>query len=238
MWVEQHPQFGLGNFINLTPTLQELHARVGERVPCVFANPVFAKAFEDAPFLEVVERGEGERLFGSDLINSKVPDWQYVYRRVIGGGPIPHTYVDEPDPIPGEYAVFIRGAGNTDPKYLAMKDPGTEAYRKIREMIELPVVLVGGFEDMLWCREMLPFVDEHEMGDIRRALARIRGARFIVANDTGLYHAAAAMRARLFVMWERTRFIKNRAPENGNITWSMGHHAENFQKNFHLEVPA
>jgi ADP-heptose:LPS heptosyltransferase len=38
-------------------------------------------------------------------------------------------------------------------------------------------------------------------------------AKFVIANDTGLAHAAAAMKKKILILWKDTKF-----PKNSNIS--------------------
>jgi ADP-heptose:LPS heptosyltransferase len=52
----------------------------------------------------------------------------------------------------------------------------------------------------------------HYLGGIRLALALIREADYVVANDSGLAHAAAAMKKPMCILWKNTSLPKNSNP--------------------------
>lgn len=60
------------------------------------------------------------------------------------------------------------------------------------------------------------------IGDVRKALALIREADFVVANDSGLAHAAAAMKKNMIILWKNTSLPKNANP-NKNCVYRMCH---------------
>jgi len=60
------------------------------------------------------------------------------------------------------------------------------------------------------------------VGGIRLALALIREADYIVANDSGLAHAAAAMNKPMTILWKNTSLPKNANP-NKNCSYKMSH---------------
>ena len=233
-YVEQHPQFGLGNFINLTPTLQYLAGMTQKPVPVFFDKKFVEQCFKECPFITPIHNHEGmTRMFGSDLINQQIPDWQFVFANLIKQpAEIPWTYVDRPEAVEGDYIVVIRGSGLEDQRYIDMKDPGEDVYDAITAMAEkafpgTELVFIGSDEDLdrYGATTAIPkatprHIDTVETGDIRRCLARIHGARFVISNDSGLYHAAAAMRKRQFCMWKRTHPVKNAAPNDGNLHFS------------------
>ncbi len=208
-YVLQHPDFGLGNFINITPALRWLHERTGERTPVFFSTDYVRQCFLDCPFIEILdEQPENGLLFGSNLVNPNddKPDYQFVFEFVTGEKWTPafHTYVDVP-PI-NFYGrpeiVIINGAGNEKPDYVARKDPGEWAYRKVINdyFPFLSVCATGSEADYRRNKWMVEIASEWLFGDIRQALHFIASASFVIANDTGLAHAAAAMNKSLFVL--------------------------------------
>lgn len=205
-YVEQHPHFGLGNFINLTPALRWLARRDGP-VPVYFNTPYVKECFLDCPFIRIIDKPEGQRKFGSELVcrANTMPDYAHAFQAVTGmrWNTAWHTYVDKPPfrdwPID---AVLVNGSGNERPGYVATKDPGPAPYKHALAAclkMGLNVVFVGSEQDLArnkWARNIA-----HGIGDIRTALALIGQARVVIANDTGLAHAAGAMGKTPTVLW-------------------------------------
>jgi hypothetical protein len=77
-------------------------------------------------------------------------------------------------------------------------------------------VLVGGEEDNTWWFDRMSRwgygIVNMAHDNMRQQLQLIQNAQLVIANDTGFYHAAAAYKKPLFVMWRKTKFIKNRCP--------------------------
>ena len=77
------------------------------------------------------------------------------------------------------------------------------------------IVLVGNGHDFKrdlsrmseWDRRTVVVKD-----DIRKAISLIGGAKFVVSNDSGLYHVAGALNKDIFVIWKQTPMEKNRSP--------------------------
>ena len=188
-YVEQHPSYNLGNFINCTPTLRWLAESTGAKVPVLFHTDYVRQCFLDCPFIEHIEIPVGKRLFGSELIckANTEPDYAYIFRKVTG---VPwmdkyHTYVDQPGPrSPLLINVIINGSGSEREAYVASKDVGPEPY-----MAAMPAMFVGSDADL----ERNPWAKAFHVGDIRQALCNIANAPCDIANDTGLAHAAGAM---------------------------------------------
>ncbi|HPJ53691.1 MAG TPA: glycosyltransferase family 9 protein [Flavobacteriales bacterium] len=226
-YVLQDKNYGLGNFVNLTvafPRLCELHDMPS--IPVYFEAPTFAKAFQDCPFITILpERPQGPPKWSSSLVckSNEEEDWRYVYRTTT------HeewdgqwTYVDtcpeytvtnEGDDDGQGYTVLVNGAGNIAERYVTTKDPGPEYYEDV--MDREPCVFVGSENDLKrnpWAEEIA-----YGIGDIRQTLAIIAGAKRVVANDTGLAHAAAAMKKDLTVLWVNTKLPRCKPIGNPRI---------------------
>jgi len=165
-WIHQHELYGLGNFINLTPTIKLLAEHLGHPISVYFDLDFIKQCYLYCPFIEILdERPSDPPAFSSGLINvrNNCPDYLHVYREVTKrfplDGELPHTYVDSAPEIeaPKYNTLFIRGSGSE-----------------------------------------------------QRAL--IREADYIVANDSGLAHAAAAMQKPMTILWKNTSLPKNSNP--------------------------
>ena len=220
-YVEQHPSFALGNFINCTPTLRYLAEPDGTPLPVLFNTEYVRQCFLDCPFIEHIDKPQGKRLFGSEMVcraNSE-PDYAYIFRQVTGRqwSDQWHTYVDQPGapakfPIP----VIVNGSGSEREGYVASKDVGAEPY-----LAAGSALFVGSEADLA----RNPWATSFHVGDIRRALGYIANAPCVIANDTGLAHAAGAMNKPLLVLWKDTRFPRCSNPGK-NTTYAMTDHVE------------
>ena len=217
-YILQDKNRNLGNFINCTPTLKALADHYGEPSPVYFETDYVKQCFLDCGFIRILDSPQGEVLFQSGLVNKKIPDWQYIFEEItpltIGEvKKIPWTYVDRPSKIiEGKFYVIIRGSGNDiNPNYSSNKDPGQEIYDYILNKIPLKSVFVGSVEDYKYRKVN---ASEIYVGNIRDALGIINGAEFVISNDSGLYHAAGAMKKKGFIMWKDTLFEKNRSPND------------------------
>jgi hypothetical protein len=221
-YVLQDQLYGLGNFINLTPALRAISDKKGEPVPVYFELDHVAECFKDCPFITRVEKQPYERaLFSSGLVDhhNKLPDYVYAYLHAgklfeVPDDP-PHTYIDQADEIPKhdyDYTLFMYGSGNEDPLYMNMKTPQKHYYTEHMNMMcgESKDIFTGSVTDfnrVNWFNHM-----EHYLNDIRKSLALIRDAKYIVSNDTGLAHAAGAMNKEILILWKTTKLPKNGNP--------------------------
>lgn len=224
-YARQVKGFGIGNFINCTPAIKAASDLFGYKIPTTFYSVQVQSMFKDCPFIEHVDSppNGGEVLVSSDHINQKITDWTYNYNNVmdklgISRSIIPHTYVDmvTPPKREREYVVVFRGMISL--AWRGRKDPGDEAYRRIIETI-------GGDYDIVYPASEVDYQrfisnmenwvpSESVVGSTRNTLSYINGAKFVVSNDTGMYHASAALKKPTFVLWKDTNFEKNRAPGN------------------------
>jgi hypothetical protein len=231
-YVHQTAVFALGNFINCTPTLRYLSDKWGAPIPVLFDTEYVRQCFLDCPFIEIIDAPRGKRLFGSELKAPKRSRWmdcEYIFRQVVGRRWTPewHTYVDRPT-IPGATVhrpvVLINGSGSERDEYVASKDLGPVPYVVAIDDAGVDrCIFVGSLADYLrnpWSG----FIRRH-INDIRAALARIAAADCVIANDTGLAHAAGAMNKPLLVLWKNTPFPRCSNPGH-NTQYAFENHEQ------------
>jgi len=228
IFVKQVDGFRLGNFINCTPSIKAMADKLGYKIPVYFETEYVKKCFLDCPFIEILEEDPGlNPIITSGLVckANTLPDYVYIFQYIKGLFALeymPHTYVDKPTiEIEGEKEniLFINGTGNQDKKYIASKDPG-KAFVSILNSFEAPVYFTGSLADYKRNKPVLKKLKKLRhifYEDIRWSLALINNASLVVANDTGLAHAAAAMNKPLIILWKDTPFTKNTNPGNRTI---------------------
>ena len=223
IWILQDSQFGLGNFINLTPTLKLMADHLKKPIPVYFDLKFIEECFLNCDFIEILDdRPDGYPLFGSNLVNYKndCPDWLFAYKEITKrfplSGELPHTYVDEAKEIEAHHynTVFIRGSGSEDLYYCALKMPHDDYYKEyFAENLagNYTQAFTGSEGDIKRANGLFDGMP-HYLGGIRLALALIRESDYIVANDSGLAHAAAAMKKPMTILWKNTSLPKNSNP--------------------------
>jgi ADP-heptose:LPS heptosyltransferase len=238
-YILQRRDFAIGNFINCTPIIKTLSDHYKEKIPVKFLSKSVEDMFINCEFIEPIKGEEvsgKEVLFTSKLINQKIPDWEYAHNVIteqlgIKTDKIPHTYVDQcevpKELIGSKYMVIVRGG--VESKHLHKKDPGFEIYKYIMDKVSknYKIVLIGSSNDRERINPIERYLDNKNvyLNNIRKSLGVLNGASFVVANDTGMYHAASALNKYVFVLWKKTNFKKNKSPGK-NCYYSFEEHWE------------
>ena len=223
IYIHQTELYGLGNFINLTPTIKLMADYFDKPIPVYFDLKFIKDCFLDCEFMEILDKKPGYNpVFTSGLINhnNNCPDYLHVYKQISQryslGSELPHTYVDRCEEIeaPKVNTLFIRGSGSEDKYYLSLKMPRDEYYKEYFACNlsgTWTEAFTGSEGDVSRSNGLFDGMTKY-VGGIRLALAMIREADYIVSNDSGLAHAAGAMNKRMTVLWKNTSLPKNANP--------------------------
>jgi len=256
--IVQDSGYAVGNFIECTPAIQAISKVIGKPVRVYFQSPHVQDMYLDCPFIDIMkappigyisrERSGTEVLFQSSDVNRYMPDHEFLYKtfacQIYGyEGAMPHSYVDPVEPpadreFPdGTLVGIVRGARSE--RWHDAKDPGNYIYRMIIDLMTMctPTTvfpyLIGNEDDYKWWMNDMktwnPRITGCQSNLIRHALGMLNAMDCVIANDSGLYHAAVALRKPTFVMWKNTDPIKNRAP-GGYATHSIG--KDNWMRDF------
>jgi hypothetical protein len=223
-YVEQHKHFGLGNFINLTPAIRHLSKESGSPVSVYFQSDYVRECYIDSPYIKIIDSPSGECIMTSGLIckTNAMPDYMYVQQQVFGIDTGCESFIDKPETtIEGKYGIIVNGSGNDSPGYVGLKHIGADIWNEVIKMSDIPVYLVGSVEDAnrnksVKCEKMV--------GNIRNALGAINGAEWVIANDTGLAHAAGVMDKKLLTLFKHTLFPKNKNTGRKSVYSFKGNH--------------
>lgn len=215
-YVYQHPSYALGNFVNCTPTIKRLYDKLGKPIPVLFGTRYVADAYRDCEYIEHIDRPNGKRLFGSDMIcrDNKMPDYEYIQSQVLGRpfsneGFIPVDEIYRPALEDLRYRVIACGSGNPDPKYVDGKTPPLEILMKEVEGSPVPVIFVGSEEDYHRAKPLADLCYERAIGNIRACVTTIALCEMFIGNDTGFAHVAGVLKKPMRVYWKDTKFPKN-----------------------------
>lgn len=234
-YVLQDRNFALGNFINLTPTIRYLYDWNQERVPVFFETEYVRQCFLNCPFIEILyEKPAYAPLLTSATINANddKPDYQYIFEISTGCQWTPkyHTYVDFIASLKTAGVMLLNGSGSQNADYIAKKDVGRAPYQFAVDYIcnQHKIFSAGSYEDLARAPYMAQLADEACWNDIRKTLLMMSASKCIIANDTGLAHAAGAMNKPLLVLWKDTP--RERCKNAGqNTVYSYKNHEQNIK---------
>jgi len=214
--VAQLKNYGLGNFISLTPTIQKVYEQTNTPVDVHFETPFVQECFIDCPWINITDTPPTTPNLTSGITNSILPDYQYVFKyihKTLWDNKY-HTYVDSPseyDFSSEEYLVIINGCAPGHWK--GKKETPKFVHQFIKENSNLPIYYIGSTPDLEdnspWMKDL---ADKIELDNIRKCLALLRDSTKIVSNDTGLAHAAGALNKDILILWKDTPFMKNQNP--------------------------
>lgn len=218
MYVNQHPNFGLGNFVMSTPAIQLIHQVTGKRVKVLFSIEFIKELYALWPIIELIDKPDGDMILCNSWVNQRIPDSTYQFIKVrdslnVRAGEMlePPTFAPKFKKREGDYCVIVRGWGNDQGKYKDAKDPGLGVYRTLSQYIDVPVVMIFGGKDVSSQAEMYDLFPGAELiqNNIREACRAVQHCKWMLTNDTGMYHIGGAYRVKQFVLWKRTNFAKN-----------------------------
>ncbi|MGI9190666.1 MAG: glycosyltransferase family 9 protein [Chitinophagaceae bacterium] len=223
-FIYQDPGFALGNFINLTPGIKRLSEIAQTKIDVHFATPFVKACFTDCPFIHFVEELNRPFTYSSRMVNQVIPDYQYCFKNLTGEdwSKQYHTYIDTAHEIPMHqepYLLLLNGlAGislnDSDPKpfWFGKKEISEAYFIQIKNQSNLPIYFTGSASDLKQNPWIAQIANKISIGNIRESLALVRDATKIIANDTGLAHAAGAMNKEMLILWKDTPFEKNKNP--------------------------
>ena len=234
IWAKQTKGWGMGNFINITPSIKWIYSENKAKVPIYFEEVYLKDLIKDWELVRIIdEMPDTQPTVNSrwaNKYNGKCPDYVNV-QEFIGGHGLT-TYCDKPEPplLHNDYVCFIRGSIKGREQE---KDPGEDIYyHAIKKCTEagLKCVYVGVEYD--YQRWGIDFVNSFfsVLGNLRAEMSYINGAKFIVTNDTGLYHVGGAYQKKGFVFWKDTDPVKNATPNPNYFISHKGNWFKDFDR--------
>jgi len=247
IWAKQTKGWGMGNFINITPAIsllyqcrKQLNMILDKPVPVYFEEPYLKDLIKDWEIIKIIDEAPHTpptvNSKWANKYNGKDPDYKCIFDYVQQSFITTHhrslTYCDKPEPplIHNDYVCFIRGSIKGREQE---KDPGEDIYyHAIKKCTEagLKCVYVGVEYD--YQRWGIDFVNSFfsVLGSMRAEMSYINGAKFIVTNDTGLYHVGGAYQKKGIVFWKDTDPIKNATPNPNYLISHKGNWFKDFDR--------
>ena len=223
LWAYQRKGYGLGNFITMTPAIRILAKQTGSAFPVYFESDYVKECYLASPLIKILESKPDNSPINPNSLPSRESDIESDYvawlRILANTNSEPKPFIDfEQLRIYMEnYVAIIHGClpGN---KFKIAKDLGRhwriDQIDWIQKSNRIPLIL-GSFTDWedFWQDVPIPDIGRCLLGQpIRIQLAVLSYCGSFVSNDTGLYHAAAAMGLPGKVYWKDTDMYKNMCP--------------------------
>ena len=234
-YVSQLKNYGLGNFISLTPTIQKVYEQTNTPVNVYFESLFVQECFLDCPWINSIDTPPTSPHLTSGLTNPILPDYQYIFKNIhkTSWNNKYHTYVDSPpeyDFSSEKYLVIVNGCAQGH--WEGKKETPEFVHRFIKENSNLPIYYIGSTRDLEvnspWMKDL---TDKIELDNIRKCLALLRDSTKIISNDTGLAHAAGALNKSMLILWKDTPFMKNQNPGK-NTQYAQEHEWRNKLINY------
>jgi len=109
------------------------------------------------------------------------------------------------DELPAKYIAMVIGAQHETKKAPA------EILSAICDKVNLPVIIVGGKEDIPLAESILKYAISPEKIwntagklSLNQSASLVKSAELVISHDTGLMHIAAAFRKKIFSIWGNT----------------------------------
>lgn len=218
---------GLGNFIQVTPALKHIAEVTGRPVKVKFNKKYITDCFLDCDFIQWIfddQEMEGHfpvRYAEWDM-NAKLKDYEFGFREITGKeyDPKYHTYVDTPkliDKPSKKYVVLMNGGNMTNPKNTLPKKMTLEMLDSVfyhSEKNDIQLIFLGSQVDFETTKTINTSLEKYctfILGDMRQCLAYLNESLGVICNDTGLYHAACAMKKKVLVS-DRVPIRPNKMP--------------------------
>lgn len=244
-YIHQGISGGIGNFINLTPSIQILYEYFKEPIPVYFCTNYIEQMY--TPWKKIIpctDIKDKKRILSTSvnkkLRKSGIPEWKYKCLQIcetfnIKYKNIPHTFVPKYDiKTYNNYIVIARGCLGA--KWLKKKDPGDKIYKYILTILtnKYPIIFIGGEKEREQIFKMNNWIQNKGyvyINNIEKSIALVYKCTFMISNDTGMYHVAGSFNKHIFVLWKNTSLSKNKSPGK-NCFYSKKENWYNDFKNF------
>lgn len=235
-WFHQVKDYGLGNFIMATPALKLLSDRQGGKIRVYFDTPSLSEIYEECPFIFILNekpRGKPFCTSAKPLRHKKLKESDsHAYCRIIlktDEYQIADTYVGEARTIklPKEndktYICIFHGCLGKKEARIKEKDIGHKARQYMVDAVKkegyVPVILGNQSDRKLFWKKCNLKGCVNYLGklSLKDSISILSQCDYFMSNDTGLYHAAAALKIPGLTIWRYTNQNKNRAVFKGII---------------------
>ena len=230
----------IGNFVNTTPTIISLYDHFKQPIPVKFDSAYVKELYKDWDKIKVIDDTSGlTQLVHSGehnhhSINEGIRRHHVVMDKLgIKCNEVPLPYAPSLNTkLDGEYVVIARGCiDHPRAGWKQHKEVGDDIFKNIMSKIDLPIYIVGNTADYKRSLHRMKNYGKdvkYCLDDIREVVSLITGCKYMISNDTGLYHVAGALNKNIFVIWKDTPFKKNQSPGKG----CFFSHKGNWEKDY------
>jgi ADP-heptose:LPS heptosyltransferase len=228
-YVNQERGYNLGNFIMCTPAINALYQATKTPVKVYFTVAWVKEFFRGIPEIQIIEERNGlVKLFNSSLINKKIYDGIYVYETIAKKtglydiGKLPDGLIGKTHALNYKVDVVIISGNGSKSDIEKLKTIPDDVYNHILKRLKeqnLNIYVVGSSADI---KSRVSRYDTNGVNIVvdnpTEILSIIKHSKLVIANDTGLYHAASAMKKNMLLLWNQTNFVKNFNPNSIEYT--------------------
>lgn len=226
LWIHQHKDRGLGDFVIMTPALKAASEFFGQPMPVYFDSPDFSLLYQKCDFIRRLETKPSWKAWCSTKLPLKYPhepaNNYEGYPFTLLSLPLDYApYIDQcqsktyqRDNRP--HVAIINGNGSPKERFRYNKDlgPSTRQYviSRVLEMGGVPVILGNQSDhENYWQFNDLSGAKNFIGQSLYESVAILQQCDLFISNDTMLYHAASASGIGGMVIWRDTdmRMFRN-----------------------------
>ncbi len=228
-WFLQEEDWGIGDFVILTPALVSLRRITGEKVKVFFTNSQLADVYRDSDVIEVLGKRpdcepSGDNKYQRTLLRDPEESEYEVHHKVIIGPQFPMPAPHVPSCRGAYTSLFTKRKvaiffGCSHKRFIEAKRVSPELIlRSLQCVLELGAVpvLLGNYSDYVnyWEPALTKWVQSpHTLNlinklTLREAVNVISQCDAFISNDTGLMHVANALEKPGVAFWGETPLRK------------------------------
>ena len=231
MRLVQPRNYGLGNFITVTPAITAMSQKTNEKMQVYFETSSIASIFRECPYIQILKSypKKALKLIRPDKIikksHKRETDYELWYRFFMRSPAknIPPPYVDSSSSFklpkkPGKkYMAIFHGCLSKTNKSIQKKNLGSKTLSYFIEtsmLLGYTPVLLGSKSDLQFWKKVNrnKCIDYIAKLSLKESVSVLSQCDFFLSNDTGLYHVAGALSVPGIVVWKGTDRWKNLSP--------------------------
>lgn len=224
-WIHQKIGYELGNFITMTPGIRGLYKISNQKINVYFDTKYLKDIFRDFECINILNKIPSFAPINNRGVPHRInneSDYEAWHRMLTNNNiEMQDPYIDSPLPkfeVPNNSCAIIHGC-ITNGALKTRKDLGKSKrismIEEARKAGYNPIIL-GSKSDYADFWEDINYDCNNYAGklNIRDSISILNQCKYFISNDTGLYHAASALKIPGKVYWKNTNLEKNKSPFN------------------------